>query len=327
MWRFRLVYLFCLIGTAIFHLIYAGALSWYILLVVLFLPVLSFIFSLPSMLMARLEIHLPPAVSKDEAAQLRVTITNRWITPAALVRFSMRRQNVFNGTTETLPTQYFYAAWQQSVAVPLPTEHCGKLTYTIDKAWATDFLGLFALPVRKRQSASCTVYPTPISPDKVAKAIRNLKQRLVPKLGGGFSEEHEMRPYREGDPIRNIHWKLTSKLDEIIVREPMETEHQRINISIELKGNPAALDNVLGQLLWLSKVLLDKGMAHNIIHPYAPSQRLCVYSVQDVAQLMEYLKVLLQSRAALQTDEPRSVTYSHSGKCFVLQPQKEVRGK
>lgn len=33
---------------------------------------------------------------------------------------------------------------------------------------------------------------------------------MKPRVGA-YAEEHELRPYRPGDPMRTVHWKLTAK--------------------------------------------------------------------------------------------------------------------
>ena len=60
----------------------------------------------------------------------------------------------------------------------------------------------------------------------------------------GFSEEHELRPYREGDAINLIHWKLSSKYDEPIVREPQELVRKDIVLSVDL---PDDFDNEVAE--------------------------------------------------------------------------------
>lgn len=37
---------------------------------------------------------------------------------------------------------------------------------------------------------------------------------------------YDLRPYRVGDPLKQIHWKLTAKVDELTVREPLGTTYR-----------------------------------------------------------------------------------------------------
>jgi hypothetical protein len=87
---------------------------------------------------------------------------------------------------------------------------------------------------------------------------------LKPKPGGGFSEDYDLREYRIGDPLNSIHWKLTSKLDEIIVREPLVSEKGKIFICIDLFGTPEELDSTFGQLFYLAYILLKRMIEFHI---------------------------------------------------------------
>ena len=40
------------------------------------------------------------------------------------------------------------------------------------------------------------------------------------RSGSDMSEVFGIREYREGDSIRNIHWKLTGKCDDIMIKLP-----------------------------------------------------------------------------------------------------------
>ena len=85
---------------------------------------------------------------------------------------------------------------------------------------------------------------------------------LKPKYGGGFAEDHDLRPYRPGDTVNSIHWKLTSKMDEPIVREALIPENRTIFIVLSRVGQD---DRGLEVLRWLSRSLLDLGEPHVIV--------------------------------------------------------------
>ncbi|MBR2633811.1 MAG: DUF58 domain-containing protein, partial [Lentisphaeria bacterium] len=42
-----------------------------------------------------------------------------------------------------------------------------------------------------------------------------------PKPGGGYGENYEIRQYRPGDNLNQIHWKLSAKVGDLMLREPM----------------------------------------------------------------------------------------------------------
>lgn len=97
----------------------------------------------------------------------------------------------------------------------------------------------------------------------------NLNQFTVrrhrPKPGGGFAEEHELRDYRPGDSLREVHWKLSAKTDTLMIREAQEPITGRALLTLDLYGTPEELDSTLSQLAWLSRWLTEHGAVHQIL--------------------------------------------------------------
>ena len=108
---------------------------------------------------------------------------------------------------------------------------------------------------------------------------------LSPKYGGGYSEEHELREYRPGDAGNSIHWKLSSKTDELIVREALERENDRIFLVLSRVG---AGDRGLEVLFWLSSELCRRELSHTIV-----ADRL--YEVANESDAVEAMCALLAS--------------------------------
>ena len=89
---------------------------------------------------------------------------------------------------------------------------------------------------------------------------------MKPRVGA-YAEEHELRPYRPGDPMRTVHWKLTAKTGEMIVREALVPCRARALLLVERRGGPDALDRVLEHLCWLSARLTQQGASHTVLWP------------------------------------------------------------
>ena len=88
-----------------------------------------------------------------------------------------------------------------------------------------------------------------------------LTQRWHPKHGGGYAENHEIRQYHPGDNLNQIHWKLSAKAGNLMLREPMEPDRGLMLVTMDLCGTASELDDKFGHLLWLSNWLLE----HQII--------------------------------------------------------------
>ena len=77
-------------------------------------------------------------------------------------------------------------------------------------------------------------------------------------------DEKNIRSFMQTILTSNGYAVLTAKTGDVIVREPMEPEKNRVLVEMELSGAPDQVDIKFGQLLWLSDHLLSKGMAHEL---------------------------------------------------------------
>ena len=93
---------------------------------------------------------------------------------------------------------------------------------------------------------------------------RYLARRWHPKPGGGYAENHEIRQYHPGDNLNQIHWKLSAKVGDLMLREPMEPERGLMLLTMDLKGNPSELDVKFGYLLWLGNWLLEQKISFDV---------------------------------------------------------------
>ena len=154
----------------------------------------------------------------------------------------------------------------QARSARLTTPHCGRLICRAERAWTCDLLGLFPLPIPTGRPAAVLILP----PDMEQALPERLLGggpgggALLPRPGGGPGEDYDLRDYRPGDPLRSVHWKLSSKRDELVVRETLEPRQTTLVLTYDHFGAPAALDQTFARLCALSRALLERGRPHHI---------------------------------------------------------------
>ena len=255
-----LLYLLGLGAAVVFHTYYFGWYSWFILVLAVCLPWFYFLVSLLAMIRVRLYLEVPDRCFREESAYVTMRAANGFL-PMPKCRFRLKIESVMTGETALLPQQ---TTGQGSWYLPLNTVHCGVLRCTTEKGRVYDYLGLFRLRVRREGMRSLMVRPRPVAMDEPPDLNRYLAKGWRPKPGGGFAENHELRLYRPGDNLRQIHWKLTAKTGKLILRESMKPERGKAILTLDLNGSMEELDRKMGQLLWLSRYLLDMEVAHEI---------------------------------------------------------------
>ena len=248
----RCWYLAAVAGCTVFYLCYQRWLSWILLVCVLGLPWFSLLISLPGILSFHARVECPDRVTQGHDAQAVLLGGSRF--PVPLFRGYLRMEHRPSGESRT----HRYSA-------KVSTAHCGCVTVTPEKLYVSDYLGLFRFRVRGTAPKKMVIRPVPLKMDRMPDLEHLLSRAWRPKPGGGFSENHELRLYRPGDSLNQIHWKLTAKLGKPIIREPMVPQQLRLLVTVDITGGPEELDRKFGRLLWLMGQLLERGAAFQLM--------------------------------------------------------------
>lgn len=245
------MYLAALEGCLVLYVFYREWMAWLLLLTVAFLPIFSLLVSLPAMCTVKTSLHCPTEISVGQL--VRPEVKSTCFLPPPTVRCKLQVKHCITGQTVTV-----------KVGKKLDTDHCGVVQITPTRLWVYDYLGLWRFPGGKKAPWNLTVLPEPAEPETLPKPQQYTSAGWRPKTGGGFAENHELRLYRPGDDLRNIHWKLSSKTGKLIYREPVEPLRKRMVVTLALCGTEETLDQKLGQLVWITEHLLEMGVNHEV---------------------------------------------------------------
>ena len=247
----RLLYLLTLSVCLVFYCAYQQWFSWLLLLAVALFPWLSLLLILPAMLTLRLSPFIPARVPLG--GEGKADLAGSCQLPLPPIRGKLRVTRLTTGES-----------WLLKPGSILPTEHCGGLRIQPVRVKTHDYLGLFCKKVKKIESGTVLVSPKivemPVPPD----LNRFLARAWRPKFGGGYSENHELRLYRPGDNLNQVHWKLSAKTGDLILREPMEPQRGLMLLKLDICGTAAELDLKFGRLLWLGGYLLEQNIPFEI---------------------------------------------------------------
>lgn len=273
----RCLYLAVLFFATVFYWANHQWLGWLLLLAVLLLPILSLVMSLPGLFGLRMRMTCPAVVQCGD--ELHAQVTNRSWFPAPLRTCIISVYKPLTKTGITLKSGEL-----------LPTEHCGKLFCRIEKVLITDYLGLFNFRLRSDVTATVTVLPKPITLTQPPQLQQRMAASWKPKPGGGFAENHEVRLYRPGDNLNQIHWKLSAKTGKLVIREPMIPAGQRAVVGLCLCGTQEQLDVKFGRLMGICAYLQDAGVPFEVQAVTAAGTVRCtVASEQDIANAVDGL--------------------------------------
>lgn len=255
----RIMYIITLVGAVLFYILYSYWFSWYLLILILILIPLDMLVSLPGMLTRRIIVTAPKVLRQDSEGLL--TIVPVQLGPFHIRCIKARLNTICDGFTET--HRIIYSAERHSRhEIMIDTSRSGITVFKIKRIWAVSIIGLFSIPTTVNCRAAVLILPAPVKPPQTISLPRGVTLRTKP--GGGFADDHDLRPYRQGDPIKTIHWKVSAKHDSLIVRDPLIPPlHSRI-IRVVMWNSAGERDLILGRLLWLSDYLIQLGLYYFI---------------------------------------------------------------
>lgn len=271
MWGRRLLYLLVLLGAFLVYIFNTHYLAAFCFWAVAAAPVVSILLSLPALLTYRLELRgIPTDVVRGEEGRWEVRLLGRGRLPLAQVAFTIRLRRTLDGEEERLRLDYRGVSPKEVWADPVEADHCQALTGALSAAWASDLLQLISLPLRCSPAVTVLVLPVSKPPAALPEAWGTLPtQAYAARTERQLGEEYELRGYRPGDPICSVHWKLSGKRDDLIVRESSRQQRPTVLLTVDRFGFPEESDRALDRLLGWSDLLLGREAAHVIqwVHP------------------------------------------------------------
>lgn len=259
----RTTYIALLAAAVALHLVYGQYLTFYMVIFLLCVPLLSLIVSIPSALKSRAELQAGEDVCRGGRSRVMLSLDSSALFPPEGWSVTVASRNEFTGREDKSQRIRVKAALTGEREFSPDTSQIGAVRYTIKRAFVFDHLGLIPIPIKKGAPVSIIVLPCEEQPVPEPDLDAGSARSFMPKRQG-FSEEHELRSYREGDPLNLIHWKLSRKFGELILREPQQVVRKEIILIIDLPAGYEQHRSVLEQHCYLNSALLEKGIPYTL---------------------------------------------------------------
>ncbi|MCH1981766.1 DUF58 domain-containing protein [Ruminococcus sp. OA3] len=201
-------------------------------LMMLFVAELFFLvgmFLLSRYLSGRLDVRLElesDTVPKGESVTGRVWVSNRSRLPAAQFEVELEYYNPEIAVRGTKKLYGYMAGHRQPVKMEFQaaSRYCGILHVGIRRVRVYDYLMLFRGRSKKVEDLRVLVFPSgrpvKIEADWNAAVIYPSGGEPRPDMPGSQPPElYQIRQYQDGDSMRDIHWKLSAKMDQMMSRQ------------------------------------------------------------------------------------------------------------
>ena len=156
---------------------------------------------------------------------------------------------------------------EKQVEIEVQCDYCGKYFITIEYIRMFDFWGIFSKKIHKKQTFETCMYPQYYNVNSISQIMRTNYEKekyFSHRKGHILSEILQYREYQKGDNLKLVNWKLSSKYDDLIVREfDTPTDNQLLIIFDTFEG-----DNVYKNIVYTVLVSISITYAQNNISHY-----------------------------------------------------------
>lgn len=268
-----------------------------------------------------------PIAEKNQEIPVRLSMKNASSWAVARYRIELSVENEFTGEAFRHEVSGTVKAGQEEKEVLLlRSSRCGNLIIRLEKCWLYDSLGILRTALlngrkaafrRRREMAvqrqSVGILPEcHLIPVEVTRRTREFPadadEYSDRESGDDPSETYQIRAYRDQDSIHDIHWKLSAKADELLVKEhgrPLgcvvllwlnlekkSGQRRKRFVGDDRKENRIA-SGILEKAASISFSLLEAECVHMVAWYEKANQRICKKRISRMEHVYELMNRLL----------------------------------
>lgn len=303
----KILFLLLIIICSFFYILYVPDFALVLLVIFIALPVIMLITAVILKHSIKAELAVKDAiVSKKQPFPVQLCITNKSFIPVGKAEAHIEYYNVFSNQISSfyldLPIQ---PRNSQRVTFQLSSKFCGIIKIRTVNIKISDPMRLFKFRIGKNIRTEVSVMPeiheidgTVTYTDRVNEESNIFSEQ---KPGDDPSEIFNLREYNPGDRLNRIHWKLSSKKDDFIVKEYSLPVDVPSMIFLNLKCYEDSeytlpvFDTLVETFLSVSQLMLDSERNHKVIFYSGKQKQFIERTISSTDDLAEVTKEIIIS--------------------------------
>ncbi|MDO5154604.1 MAG: DUF58 domain-containing protein [Eubacteriales bacterium] len=265
-------YLFAFALNVYIMVIFHSYINFLLMIGMILFPVYSVIALMRVKKTMEFHITMPvePMEKKDEV-KVYFRIKNNTFFPIVNATIRLTVENPFYGYEGdhdlNMPMR---ARTETNVSYPLQMDYCGRLLVCAKQITLMDLTGMFETKLKIHEEKECLILPKGELRNQEAGQLylKGVSEAVESKEKGyDFSEVSGIREYIPGDKLQNIHWKLSVKKDELMVKERISVSAMQLNVVVELANdNEMRLESVLELTDSITKSFVQQNLPFTLFY-------------------------------------------------------------
>lgn len=159
---------------------------------------------------------------KGKIIPVGIEITEKSFCPVSMIRGKLLMSNHFYEEEEICNTAVSSSRGKTRIFWEITSEHYGDIDICMEDLWLYDIFRIVGIKIKNPLPDRISVMP--VIKEKNSKYHASNVLCIDEKTDGytkgqDSSEVSEIRPYQKGDRIQRIHWKLSARTGELMVKE------------------------------------------------------------------------------------------------------------
>ncbi len=303
----KILFLILIVICIFFYILYIWDFSLILLIIFAVLPVVMFVTTLIAKYSIKAEFAVQNKTTpKNSSFPVQLCVTNKSIFPVGKAEAHIEYYNIFNNQINEFELLFPVQALNtQRITFQLSSKYCGILKIRSAYIDIYDPLKIFRFRTGKNVQAEIAVMPEIHEVNgAISYTDRESDESSVfseNKAGDDPSEIFDLRDYINGDKLNRIHWKLSSKKDELIVKEYSMPVDVPCMLFLNLKCYEDSeytlpvFDTLVETLISVSQFLIENERIHTIVYYNAESREFSEVNITSPEILAATVRKLVLS--------------------------------
>lgn len=280
----KILFLILIVVCIFFYILYVWNFSLILLVIFVTLPAVMFVTTLIAKYMIKADFAVQNKTTpKNSSFPVQLCVSNKSIFPIGKAEAHIEYYNIFNNQINEFELLFpVQARNTQRITFQLSSKYCGILKIRSAYIDIYDPLRIFRFRTGKNIQTEIAVMPEIHDVNgAISYTDRESEESSVfseNTAGDDPSEIFDLRDYIIGDKLNRIHWKLSSKKDELIVKEYSMPVDVPCMLFLNLKCYEDSeytlpvFDTLVETLISVSQFMIENERIHTIVYYNAESR-------------------------------------------------------
>lgn len=243
---------------------------------------------------------------KGTTGELCIQLVNPTRFPVMRLHGKVLTENQLNRQKQKLSvTTWLPAKKKQCVTLGIGSGYSGRLRIAIPSVMLYDCFGLIGIRCKTNAVYHVTVQPNTFAIQLTLHQMSNSLQESdiysQERPGPDLTETFQIREYVPGDSMRQVHWKLSNKLDKMIVRDSALPVVQNVLVFWERtgeSGDAACIDAQAEVIVSLCRALLEQSIQFTVGWNDTDRNLCVLHEIRSTDELVGIIPRLLRATGA-----------------------------